>query len=83
MIATAFDEENTVLDSPRGMTPDECEPLSAWIGHLESGTPVIISCWKPTEEEWQEMRRTGRVWIMVLGHVMPPIAPMGINPFAV
>ncbi len=81
MIATAFDEENQVLDAPPGMTVDECEPLSVWRGNDVAGNPVVISCWKPTTEEWAEMRRTGRLWIIVHGHSMPPIAPVGISPF--
>jgi len=81
MIATAFDEENCVLDAPPGMTPEQCEMLSVWRGDDESGNPVVISCWKPTAEEWEEMRRTGRLWIIVHGHSMPPIAPVGVSPF--
>jgi hypothetical protein len=81
MIATAFDEENDVLDAPAGVTPDECEPLSVWRGPMEGGTPVVISCWKPTAEEMAEIQRTGRVWIIVMGGTMPPIAPVGFNPF--
>lgn len=81
MLATAFDEENGVLDAPPSMTPDDCEPLSVWRGVNEAGQPVVISCWKPTEDEWVEMRRTGRVWVVVCGPTMPPIAPMGTSPF--
>jgi hypothetical protein len=81
MLATAFDEENAVLDAPAGMTPEQCEPLSVWRGNDESGAPVVISCWKPTAEEWEEMRRTGRVWIIVHGLSMPPLVPVGSSPF--
>lgn len=81
MIATAFDEENLVLDAPPGMTADECEPLSVWRGDDDAGNPVVISCWKPTTEEWKEMQRTGRIWIIVHGRTMPPIAPVGVSPF--
>lgn len=81
MIATAFDEENAVLDKPPDWEGDSCECLSVWRGDDSAGNPAVISCWKPTAEEWEEMRRTGRVWIIIHGHSMPPIAPVGISPF--
>lgn len=70
-----------MLDSPPGMAADDCEPLSIWRGRNADGVPVVISCWKPTDDEWTEMRRTGRVWVVVCGQTMPPIAPMGTSPF--
>lgn len=81
MNATAFNEENAVLDRPTDMSADECDALSVWRGPMENGQHVVISCWKPTKEEWEEMQRTGRIWIIVLGQSMPPIAPTGHNPF--
>ena len=81
MIPTAFDEDNTALGRPPGMTDDECAPLSVFRGNDEAGSPVVISCWKPTAEEMEEIIRTRRVWIIVHGHTMPPIAPCGISPF--
>ena len=81
MIATAFDEENGVLDAPPGMTPEECQMLSVFRGVTEFGVPVVISCWKPTAEEWEEMRRSGRVFLMVMGQTMPPVFVSGVNPF--
>lgn len=81
MVPTGFDEENGVLNPPPGMSPDECEALSVWRGPQENGTPVVISCWKPTAEELAEINRTGRVWLLVLGLTMPPIQPTGHYPF--
>ncbi len=81
MIATAFDEENSVFGPPPGVSLDYCSVLSTWKGKLSDGQPAVISCWKPTVEEWEEMRRTGRIWIIVMGEGMPPIAPTGLSPF--
>ncbi len=82
MVPTAFDEENGVLSAPVGMTHAECEALSAWRGNLSDGTPCVISCYKPTAEEWAEIRRTGRVWLLVMGTSMPPVALVGKSPFS-
>lgn len=81
MMPTAFDEENGFLDAPAGMSPDDCDSLSVWRGVIDNGTPVVISCWKPTAEEMEEIQRTGRIWILVMGTTMPPIAPTGHKPF--
>lgn len=81
MIASAFDEENTVLGKPDSMTADECDPLSVWRGNLDNGQPVIISCWKMSALELAEVNRTGRVWLVVWGDAMPPVCPLGTSPF--
>lgn len=80
MVPTAFDEENGVLDSPPGMFPDECEPLSVWRGPYVD-YPVVISCWKITDEEFANICMTRRVWLMVYGYSMPPVILSGIKPF--
>lgn len=82
MIATAFDEETTVLHPPEGMTSDEVFALSVGKGiYVDGNFPVVVSCWKPTAEEWEEMRRTGRVWVAIMGHTMPPVIISGHNPY--
>ncbi len=82
MIASAFDEENGVLDPPPGVDLDDVLCLSVYRGAMSDGTPVVISCWKPTAEEWAEMQRTGRVWLLIQGQTMPPATLTGTNPFA-
>lgn len=82
MIPTGFDEENDVLGKPPGMTADECEALSVWRGEYANGIPVVVSCWKLRKEELEEIVRTGRVWLTVLGQTMPPVAINVQSPFA-
>lgn len=77
MTPTGFDEDNSVLDPPPGVV---CASLSVWRGESD-GTPMVISCWKPSREELDEIVRTGRVWAIVVGETMPPIAVQGISPF--
>jgi hypothetical protein len=81
MVPTSFDEENLVLDGPPDMSADECAMLSVWRGFLGDGNPVVISCWKPTKEELDEITRTGRVWLLVWGTTMPPVHLTGEKPF--
>ena len=81
MVPTAFDEENTVLNPPKGMSAEECSVMSVWIGYLENMIPVTISCWKMTAEELEEITRTGRVWLIAMGHSTNPVSMRGSNPF--
>lgn len=80
MVPASFDEANTVLNPPPSMSPDECEPLNVWRGPTQDG-PVVISCWKLTEEELEEVQRTGRIWLWVFGETMPPCVLIGKHPF--
>lgn len=81
MIPTAFDEENMVLNKPNAMTANQCEALSVYRGQYVDGTPVVISCWKMTAEEMEEVKRTGRIWLTVMGATMPPAHLSGVHPF--
>jgi len=82
MISTSFDEETGYLNRPTDMTADQCDVLSVAKASLPDGTPVVISCWKLTKEESEEFHRTGRIWLIVIGRTMPPVALSGIKPFA-
>lgn len=79
MIPASFEESETYLGAPPGMESD-CDPLSIARRVTEDGHPVVISCWKPTREELEEIQRTGRVWLMVWGQTMPPVALVGTKP---
>ncbi len=81
MIATSFDESNVVLGRPEGMSDDECSCLSVLRTETDGGTPVVVSCWKLTADELQEIIRTGRVWLTVCGQTMPPVTVDGKRPF--
>lgn len=81
MYPAGFDESNQVLSRPDNMTDDQCGPLSVYKGAYQDGTPCVISCWKMTKAEMEEVIETGRVWISVIGASMPPLYVGGTNPF--
>ncbi len=81
MEATSFDESNHVFDKPSSMTYDECNPLSVWIGNDSQQQPLVISCFKATREELEEINRTGRVWVIHYGTTLQPHAICGKSPF--
>jgi len=82
MVPTSFDEANAVLSKPQSMTHEQCSCLAVMRGETEiSKEPVVVSCWKLTREELDEVNRTGRVWLTVFGQGMPPATLDGIRPF--
>lgn len=81
MFPASFDESNCVLSRPPQMDDEQCAPLSVCRTADTDGQPVVVSCWKCTQEELEEINRTGRVWLMLWGETMPPAAVIGIKPF--
>jgi hypothetical protein len=81
MVPSSFENENIVFDSPPGMSPDECEPVNAFIGTDPDGVPIVITCWKPTKEELEEIIRTGRIWCYHFGHQLQPHTLSGTSPW--
>ena len=78
---TAFDGDNCTLDKPQDMSSDECVSLSVLKWKTSSGEPLVTSCWKLTQEELNEINRTGRIWLTIYGVTMPPACVDGVQPF--
>jgi hypothetical protein len=82
MEACGFEESNTVLGPPPGVSENECQSLQIHRMQLPDGSYVVVSCHKVTKEELNEINRTGRVWLMVWGITMPPVYLMGVSPWS-
>lgn len=78
MLPSNFDESNGSLDPPKGVSPDECHPL-----YVFRDGRHVVSCWRVTQDELDEINRTGRVWLTIWGPTMPPALPSGTYPFKV
>lgn len=79
--ACAFDEDNMVLNPPDGVPLEICNVLPVCATQSTNGLPLLISCWKLTREELDEVNRTGRIWLEVMGSAMPPVWITGSKPF--
>lgn len=76
MEATSFDESNHSLGPPPGVSEDECSSLAVFVDGKH-----VVSCWKLTREELEEVNRTGRVWLTIWGRTMPPACVQVASPF--
>jgi hypothetical protein len=79
-VPASFDEATDYLNKPESMTADQCEALAIARCTNPDGYPVVVSCWKVTREELDEINRTGRLWLMIVGNTMPPAVITGIKP---
>lgn len=79
--AASFEQENCVLDPPIGVNSNDVTVLNAFRGTDEAKRPVVISCWRLTKDELDEINKTGRIWLGLLGQTMQPAWISGINPF--
>lgn len=79
MEPSSFPEANAILGPPRGSTEDDVGSLFVWRG-LYDGKRVVLSCWRLSQEELEEVKRTGRVWVYLWGESMPPALVSGEHP---
>lgn len=86
MLPTSFEESNFVYGKPKGWTDEMCMDLPVWKGDVpidDVGTtqPSIISCWRLSKEDLEEIQRTGQIWLSITGTGMPPVSLFTENPF--
>lgn len=85
MLPTTFEQVNFTFTKPKDMTNEQCMDLPVWKGNAkdENGneSPVIISCWKLSYEDLQEIQKTGCIYLSISGHGMPPVSLFTENPF--
>jgi len=71
-----FKEQNFEFKKPEAMSEDECGSLPCYL--WEGG---VISKWKFTDEEIEQIKKTGVVYVNTVSHPPPPIAVFAKNPF--
>jgi hypothetical protein len=73
MNRTQHPSNNDVLAAPKGMSASECAALpvtrTEWMGY-----PAIISFWRPSAAEIEELRNGALVALRTLGQTTPPVA---------
>ncbi len=76
---SSFDGSNAVFGPPVGMSENEVYSLVA-ARIFYNGQPAVVTCWKPTAEQLEHIKETGRVWVMLMGQSMQPICVSSMNP---
>jgi hypothetical protein len=86
MLPIDFPERNFVFGKPKEMTDEQCMSLPVWKGDTlidDAGKvyPCIISCWKLSKEDLDEIHRTGKIWLSINAEGMPPFMLFTEDPF--
>jgi len=81
-----FPESNFTFGKPIGWTDEQCSSLPVWKGEAPiddkgNTAPTIVSCWLLSDEEKEEIQRTGVVWLYVTGNGTPPVSMGTQHPF--
>lgn len=69
-------QTNFTFTAPPDM--ENCDDLCVVRGEMQ-GTPVILSYWKPTEQELIELVAGGHVRLGIVGNAMPPVMVSVVN----
>lgn len=86
MLPVDFPQRNFVYTKPKDWTDEQCSDLPVWKGDAPiddkgNTSPTIISCWKLSKEDIEEIQRTGVVFLSISGTGMPPVSLFTENPF--
>lgn len=73
----SFDEGNTVFGL---LTSDHDGSLACYSTPPDDPEPMMVTCWKLNSEEYKEVVKTGRVWVMMYADTAPPFAVCGLKP---
>jgi hypothetical protein len=77
MQPVSFFEETTVLPCDDQLV----EPLPVATVMFHDRVPGLISCWKLTPEEFEEILRTKRIYLIVYSNIHPVVSITANNPF--
>lgn len=81
MLPAQFPEQNFEYVKPSDMTDEQCTSLPVFKGLDPEGMPIIISKWKLSKEDLEDINRTGEIWLQIAGNTMPPVSLYTENPF--
>lgn len=86
MLPVDFPARNFVYQKPEGWTDEQCSDLPVWKGSAPiddhgNTAPTIISCWKLSKEDLEEIQKTGVIWLSISNTGVPPVSLFTENPF--
>lgn len=76
MIPTTFPEANTRFGPPPDIDDSQCGTLTGFAGQIQQGSlegaPIIVTAWKPSEEELAALHNGAPVFIGFITGGLPP-----------
>jgi hypothetical protein len=76
MSPSDFTESNFRYAPPPDMEASQVSWIAAWRGEAKGGSvdgaPMIVTAWRPTEVELEQLLRGGVIFLTVMGTQLPP-----------
>jgi len=79
MLPVDFEQANATLGPPDDMS--NCTGLRVHKGYDIDGLPAIVSKWRLSKEDLEEINTTGELWLIIYGHGQPPVCLTTESPF--
>lgn len=89
-VATDFPQRNDYIGKPSDMTENQCYalPVCRLVTYIPGETDrdpaqqalAHVSCWELSEEEREEVAKTGKVYVKILGATLYPMSVHGKVP---
>ncbi len=74
-----FIQSNVILRRPPEMTEEECQDMEVCVTVDDSGNQLTISKWEVTEEDIDNIRKNGGIFVGIIGNLIPPIFLSSVN----
>lgn len=78
--AIPFKEANIEMKAPPGME-DLVEDVQVFGVKGPRNSNLYFTCWALTDAEIEEVKRTGVIWVGIMGGPMQPVMVSGTKPF--
>lgn len=70
-----FPQANKRFTAPKDLEESQCFTIDAFAGTVErgsvEGSPIVVTCWKPTDDEMAKLVAGGSIFLSVLGGLPP------------
>jgi len=75
VIPAKFDQSNQVLIPPGEFDENQCKPIHACVGKAVGGScdgaRVVITAWKPTDDELYDIMQGNPIFLTCIGGLQP------------
>jgi hypothetical protein len=75
MTPVEFEQANKVFTPPQGLDSSQCSPINAFVGQAEGGSCdgilIVVTAWKPSEEEIDDLMNGQPVFLTFVGGLPP------------
>lgn len=84
MNGISFPQQTTIYGKPAGWKDEDCYGLPVNQGFFLNSegnkVPTLTSCWEFTDAEFEQLAKTRKLYLNIVGFGMPPVSLQVDNP---